>query len=198
MVWFGMTSTLGSDSRRPSRWRRSRNMRLRDRLALGALIAAVSAVVGVGTLAPMLKHTAPPEDTIVATAAAPPRDSPVAPTATAAPVVPPRAKAAVANLTEPVRPTPRPEPVPAPPASAASAFPPMQPLTDVPGAAAPQPAAQAPPPPIVAATDRPGTAEKAARPRRTADSRPKPRKRAVRPQPFTIEDLFAGRPFPIR
>jgi len=72
----------------------------------------------------------------------------------------------------------------------------MQPLTEVPGAAAPQPAAQAPPP-IVAATDHSGTAEKAARPKRTADSR-KPRKRAVRPQPFTIEDLFAGRPFPIR
>ena len=50
---------------------------------------------------------------------------------------------------------------------------------------------------IVAATDRPGTAEKAARPKRTADSR-KPRKRAVRPRPFTIEDLFAGRPFPVR
>ena len=177
-------------------------MRLRDRLALGALIAAVSVVVGVGTLAPMLKRTATPEDTTVASAAAPPRDSlapaPVAPTAPAVSVVPPRAKAAVANLTAPVRPTPRPEPVPAPPASAASAFPPMQPLTDVPAAAAPPPAAQASPPPIVAATDRPGTAEKAARPKRTADSRPKPRKRVVRPQPFTIEDLFAGRPFPIR
>ena len=109
-------------------------MRLRDRLALGALIAALSAVVGVGTLAPMLKRTATPEDTTVASAATPPRDSlapaPVAPMATAAPVAPPRAKAAVANLTAPARPTPRPEPVPAPPASAASAFPPMQPLTD--------------------------------------------------------------------
>jgi hypothetical protein len=173
-------------------------MRFAERLALAALIVAVSAVVGVGTLAPMLKQAAPPSSDAVAIAPAPVVSPPVAvPAVTAAPVTapavappavaPPQKKAALANLTEPPRP---PEPAPAPAPAKAAAFPPPQPLTEV-------TASEETAPPIVAATEPPTTAQRPPRQKRAA-TRTKERARIVRPRPFTIEDLFAGRPFPIR
>src|SRR5215813_4241866 len=188
------------------------NMPASDTFARLGLVAAVTVVVGISTLGPLLRQGPQPEGRLVALAAVvPPAPSfasmlsdrstglavaessmPAARAVTPAALAPVKTGLAALTLEDPLPAAAKANPVeaiaaPVESASAAAdtngAFPSVQTLDEVPAG---QTAAQAA---AVAAA----AAAAAKKTKRAAEIRAAKRKAAARPQPFDIRDFFAGR-----
>lgn len=169
------------------------------RLARVALMAAVSAAVGAGTLPALLKQATPTEEAIARVALpAPPPPAPVAAAPLAVPMQLAAAPAAPPATEPAIVPPPAVTAPPAPPASSSAAgatpgpFPPVQPLTM--DESVRPPAEQAAPRPDVPAAAASLPSRNAGKPawrKRVASSR-KARWRYARPRPFSIRQFLAS------
>jgi hypothetical protein len=181
-----------------------------------ALISIISLVIGIGTLANMLKQPAPPEDTIARAAFASPSERLAPPPAVPQPAadeVPPLVKDAKPEMPAPATTAaaPAPPPPPAPivepptptvstPAAQAAEFPPMQPMEEIPQKPAASAAARAQKPdtgPARAAekpaAEKPVSEKPAAEKpdvKRAAEDRSK--RKHVRPAPYPMRDFLAS------
>jgi hypothetical protein len=190
-------------------------MPLAERFRRVALIAVISLVIGISTLANLLKQPASPDETLARAALASPSERPAvplnAPPANAAPPVkavtpevsPPVTTAVAPAPTPQAAPAPVPVAAPAPPAAApppaqAAEFPPMQPMTDeavrAPAASRPQQASRSEKPAAEKPAAEKPVAEKpvAEKPdvRRAADGRAK--RKSARPAPYPMRDFLAS------